>query len=137
MRIISNWQKVSATRRGLHTISAHTSNLYCAVMQCARASARHNQLLTHAGPGPLGVSGESAHRGYTGSAHRCRRFYNTNLLKSYDLPDTFKAPTLMALTRSTEGFSAPLASLYTVFFGGISIIRLSSYRHKALAFPLG
>ena len=43
----------------------------------------------------------------------------------------------MVLTRSTEGLSAPLASLYTVFFGGISIIRLSSYRHKALAFPLG
>ena len=43
----------------------------------------------------------------------------------------------MLLTKLTEGFSAPLASLYTVFFGGISIIRLSSYRHKALAFPLG
>ena len=49
----------------------------------------------------------------------------------------FKAPTLMVLTRSTEGFSAPLASLYTVFFGGISIIRLSSYRHKALRYLLG
>ena len=44
------------------------------------------QLLTHAGPGPLGVSGESAHCVYTGSAHRCRRFYNTNLLESFDLP---------------------------------------------------
>ena len=41
------------------------------------------------------------------------------------------------LTRSTEGFSAPLASLYTVFFGGISIIRLSSYRRKALRYLLG
>ena len=38
MWTISNWQKVSATSRGLHTISAHTFNLYRAVMQCARAS---------------------------------------------------------------------------------------------------
>ena len=43
----------------------------------------------------------------------------------------------MPFTRSTEGLSAPLASLYTVFFGGISIIRLSSYRHKALRYLLG
>ena len=41
------------------------------------------------------------------------------------------------LTRSTEELSAPLASLYTVFFGGISIIRLLSYRHKALRYLLG
>jgi hypothetical protein len=75
--------------------------------------------------------------GCTGSAHRCRRFNDTNLSRSYDLPDTSKAPTLMVLSRSTEGLSAPLASLYTVFFGGISVIRLSSYRHKALTFPLG
>ena len=92
----------------------HTFNLYRAVMQCARASARHNQLLTHAGPGPLGVSGEGAHCGYTGSAHRCRRFNDTNLSRSYDLPYTSKEPTSMVLTRSTEEFSAPLAS-FNVF----------------------
>lgn len=137
MRTVSNWQKVKCHWPWFTLISAHTSNLYRAVIRCARASARHNQLLTHAGPGPLGVSRESAHCGYTGSAHRCHRFNDTNLSESYDLPNTFKDPTSKVLTRSTEGLSAPLASLYTVFFGGISIIRLSSYRHKALAFPLG
>lgn len=64
-------------------------------------------------------------------------FFYITQMGSYDLPDTSKNPTSMVLTRSTEGLSAPLASLYTVFFGGISIIRLSSYRHKALTFPLG
>ena len=48
-----------------------------------------------------------------------------------------RIPHSMVFSRSTEGFSAPLASLYTVFFGGISIIRLSSYRHKALRYLLG
>ena len=43
----------------------------------------------------------------------------------------------MVLTRSTEGLSAPLASLYTVFFGGISVIRLSSYRHRTTSHLLG
>ena len=46
-------------------------------------------------------------------------------------------PRAVALTKPPEGFSAPLASLYTVFFGGISVIRLSSYRHKALRYLLG
>lgn len=75
--------KVRCHSTWLTSMSAHTSNLYRAVMQCARASARHNQLLTHAGPGPLGVSGESAHCGCTGTAHRCRRFYITNLMLRY------------------------------------------------------
>ena len=108
-------------------ISAHTSNLYRAVMQCARASARHNQLLTHAGPGPLGVSGESAHCGCTGSAHRCRRFNDTNLslaLRVGIIQEPFFYITQMEsfltiavcfqsvsymITRSTEGLSAPSA----------------------------
>ena len=43
----------------------------------------------------------------------------------------------MLFTKLPEGLSAPLASLYTVFFGGKSIIRLLSYRHKALRYLLG
>lgn len=41
----------------------------------------------------------------------CRRFYNTNLLESFlTLAVCFQSVT-ESLTRSTEGFSAPLASL--------------------------
>ena len=43
----------------------------------------------------------------------------------------------MLLTKLSGRLSAPSASLYTVFFGGISIIRLLSYRHKALRYLLG
>jgi hypothetical protein len=37
------------------------------------------QLLTDAEPRPLGVSGENAHYGCTGSDHHFRRFNDTNL----------------------------------------------------------
>ena len=54
--------------------------IYIAPLCSALAPQRwHNQLLTYAGPGPLGVGGESAHRVCTGSAQRCRIFYVTNL----------------------------------------------------------
>ena len=55
-------------------------SIYIAPLCSALAPQRRNtQLLTHAGPGPLGVGGESAHRVCTGSAQRCRIFYVTNL----------------------------------------------------------
>ena len=48
--------------------------------------------------------------GYTGTAHRCRRFNDTNLSENYDHTNPiFKWGELTHLTRSTEGFSAPLA----------------------------
>ena len=82
--------------------------------------------------------------GYIGSAHRCRRFYITNLMPvdarrggRFLTALSLQSHGTIVLTRSNEGLSAPLASLYTVFFGGISIIRLSSYRHKALRYLLG
>ena len=42
--------KVTGTWLSCCGMSTHTFNLYRAVMQCARASTRHNQLLTDAEP---------------------------------------------------------------------------------------
>ena len=51
-------------------------------------------------------------------------FFYITQMESYNLPLTFKAPTSMVLTRSTEGLSAPLAR----FFPEYSPLPNESYR---------
>ena len=82
LRTISNWQKVNRAIRAKLYPPIHP--IYIAPLCSALAPQwRHIQLLTHAGPGPLGVSGESAHCGCTGTDHRFRRFYVTNLTGNF------------------------------------------------------
>ena len=105
LRTIPNWLRSDATRRGLHLYPPKMSIIF--IVPEFKCTPSCSPMLDQA----TGSNRRKDSCGCTGTDHRFRSFNDTNLSRSYDLPDTSKAPTLMVLTRSTEGLSAPLASL--------------------------